>query len=154
MAGMAGLAKVISTAVGVVSTVQQVKQTKAAGREAERLGAANAAAAEAETAEEIRRAGEEQTRTEATARARAAASGVRDGSQGLVIREMVGEHAQQLSWMRTAGTERAEQERQKGVTAGKEARARAKTSAFQGTGSFLAAAPDIYSTGKTANWWS
>lgn len=124
-----------------------------AARESKRIGEANAATTELETAEEARRTARQDKETSARARAKAAASGTIGGSQQHVISEMLKEQGKELSWLKTSGKRKAELERKGGASQYKLGMAAADTAAAKGMQSKVKAAGNVYTSGKSAGWW-
>ena len=112
-------------AVGVATSLYGASKSKSAGRGAERLGVANAAYIQEETAEEARRLRFEQSKTRATSRATIAASGFRSGvssmgfSQKAYMKQLQEVQTAELAWLQKSGRSRADIARKGGQLEGK-----------------------------------
>lgn len=99
---------------------------EAAGEQAQRIAARNAANTEAETAESVRRETTAATQADATRKARLAASGAAYSGSGANFSEQQrGEADKYIDWLKKSGTSRANIEREQGVYAGLESDATA-----------------------------
>ena len=151
--GMTGLA-IFNTIFGIYSTAQEAQRYDASAAEAERIGRQNAAAVEAETQERLRVTELEQASTEASARARAAASGVVGGSLEDSITTMATEHGRQLAWMKVSGASQARAEVTKGQYAGATARATGSAARARGISEGIQSGVSTYQFGKKhTDWW-
>ena len=108
-----------------------------AGRDAIKSAKYSARMQELETFEEARRLKKQQDANLATARARAAASGVGGGTVKGYLGEMDAEQKAQLEWLKKAGKSQADLTRMQG----KQAARQATTGAF---GSLIGAGRDYY----------
>ena len=150
--------KGLLTVYGLVSSKQasdkQAADQERAAAAAEDLGIQNAAAAESELQESMRRTKMEQSSTEATARARAAASGIVGGSMTDAITGMITEHGRQLNWMKRSGESQQKILLAGGASAGAIGRSAADVTRAKGTAGLLRDTQSVYGSGKKAGWWS
>jgi len=101
-------------ALTALSAVSQYR----AGQKAEAAAEENARRIKSETEEQARRTKAEQQAKTGEARARARASGIREGgSQDQYIEEMQSEFGRELDWLRASGYSRAASARQQGKIA-------------------------------------
>jgi hypothetical protein len=150
---MTGLA-IFNTIFGIYQASQEAERYDAAAAEAERIGRQNAAASEAETQERLRVTELEQASTEASAKARAAASGVVGGSLESSITTMATEHGRQLAWMKVSGASEARSALTKGQYAGAAARAQASATRGRGISEGISGGIMSYRFGKKyTDWW-
>lgn len=84
--------QVAAAVIGAGAAVKGAVDAKKAGKE-------NAARIKAESEEQARRTRIDQQKTEALARARAAASGAQGGSVDMYLSNMQNEHAKELQWL-------------------------------------------------------
>lgn len=84
--------QVAAAVIGAGAAIKGAVDAKKAGKE-------NAARIKAETEEQARRTRIEQQKTEALARARAAASGAQGGSVDVFLAGMQDQHAKELQWL-------------------------------------------------------
>ena len=122
MAQAAPIIMAISSAAGAAYSIKAGMDAKDAASKAaaeqERLAHQNAANIEAETMEEHRRASKDAEAAEASARARAASTGIdsdEESSMGLVLNERQKEAKKQLDWIKRSGKSRADLARRSGI---------------------------------------
>ncbi len=96
MAAAIPVISVVGSIIGAGSAVMGAMDAKKAGKE-------NAARAKAEAEEQARRTRIDQQKTEALARARAAASGSQGGSVDAYLTGLQDEHQKELQWIGKAG---------------------------------------------------
>lgn len=97
----------MAAAIPVISVVASVVGAGAAVKgamDANKAGKENAARAKAEAEEQARRTRIDQQKTEALARARAAASGSQGGSVDAYLAGLQDEHMKELQWIGKAGS--------------------------------------------------
>lgn len=97
----------MAVAIPVISVVASVVGAGAAVKgamDANKAGKENAARAKAEAEEQARRTRIDQQKTEALARARAAASGSQGGSVDAYLAGLQDEHMKELQWIGKAGS--------------------------------------------------
>ena len=145
----------ISALVGIGTSVFSFMEQESAADEARQIAKEQAReaerAAKAETEEQARRLEAQQSRQRATARARAAASGIdpRVGSTNLFIQEMAKEQQAQLDWLRESGYQRSREERERILSQGVFAESTAQQRAYGSVGAAFSQLPSfIESTGK------
>jgi hypothetical protein len=150
--------KAAMTVYGAVTSKQesdrQADDQERAAIAAEDLGRQNAAAAESELQETMRRTKRDQSAKEGTARARAAASGIKGGSMTDAITGLITEHGRQLDWMKRSGKAQQEIILAGGAGAAAVGRSAASATRAKGTAGLLKDTGDVYSSGKQAGWWS
>jgi len=147
-------AAIFNVIFGIYQTSQEAARYDAAAAEAERIGRQNAAAIEAETQERLRVTELEQASTEATAKARAAASGVVGGSLEDSITTMKTEHGRQLEWMKVSGASYARSAITGGQYAGATARAQVSATRARGISEGISGGISAYQFGKKhTDWW-
>lgn len=137
MAAAMPVISVVASVVGAGIAVKGAMDAKKAGKE-------NAARAKAEAEEQARRTRIEQQKTEALARARAAAGGSQGGSVDAYLSGLQSEHQKELQWIAKAGGMRESAEK----TAGKNAAAAQWGNAFGYLGQAGATAA------SQKSWWS
>ena len=111
-----GVASLLAGTASAVHTYQQQEEAKddikdaekKAEKEARRIADANADRMEAETAEEVRRVGNERERAAGRLRAKLASSGVRGASPQSYIDAFLSERDREIDWIRTSGQSRAD----------------------------------------------
>lgn len=149
--------KAVMTIYGAVSSKQesdkQAADQERAAAAAEDLGRQNAAASEAELQETIRRTSKEMSAKEATARARAVASGVKGGSLLDTVTGLEIEHGRQLDWMKRSGETRQDILLAGGASAADIGRSTASATRAKGTANLLRDTQSVYGSGKSAGWW-
>jgi len=147
-------ASIFNVIFGIYQTSQEAARYDAAAAEAERIGRQNAAAVEAETQERLRVTQLEQASTEASAKARAAASGVVGGSLESSIETMSTEHGRQLEWMKVSGASYARSAITGGQYTGATARAQASATRARGISEGIKGGVSTYQFGKKhTDWW-
>lgn len=115
---------VILMAVSLAATAYGAYQTYEAGKSAEEAANRQAKLDEQANEEAVRRLEKQQAETEATAKARAQATGFEGESFQPVLQEMEQEHKRQADWERKAGKSRADTTRWQGQQARKQATAK------------------------------
>lgn len=125
----------MSAAGSMYQSSQMASAQREAAREQRRMSELNASAIEAETSEQARRMKGDIAQKEATARARAAASGasVEGTSVGTYLEELSAEDQAQLDWLVKSGQTRAGITREEGVSAEKAGMAQAGATKTAGT---------------------
>ena len=107
MGPLAAIVPIISAVASLASGVMGFMGKKDEQKAAEKAGQANQARIQAETKEEHRRAAAVAGQQKGSARARAAASGVREsGSSAAYIASLADEQQRQLSWLKRSGATR------------------------------------------------
>lgn len=137
MAAAVPVIQVAAAVIGAGAAVKGAVDAKKAGKE-------NAARIKAETEEQARRTRIEQQKTEALARARAAASGAQGGSVDVFLAGMQDQHAKELQWLGKSGSMNASAAKQQG-----------KTGFASGIGTAVEYAGSAASTAAAQkSWWS
>jgi hypothetical protein len=113
---VAAAATAASSIYSAVSAAKAADAERAAAKEARNLSNLNAANIQSETDEMARRQRLANQRLESTARARAAATGVRPGEGSLFtfIKDMQNENKAELDWLIRSGYNKAQLERNRG----------------------------------------
>ena len=111
-----GVASLLAGTASAVHTYQQQEEAKddikdaekKAEEEAQRIANANADRIEAETAEELRRVGNDRDRAASRLKAKLASTGVRGVSPQSYIDAFLSERDREIDWIRTSGQSRAD----------------------------------------------
>ncbi len=153
-------AKIGTAAYGAYASYEAAQESASAAREAaatqNRVTLMNVRAQQAETAETMRRTRMQMQSEESTARAKAAASGVRvsQGSAADYLSFMSDENKSQLDWMQQAGTSQANILQAEGDARAKAYSTQAKTAKLQGTAALAGGLSGAFAIGSDAGGWS
>ena len=162
IAAIAGIVSIAataaSTAYSFISAQKVASQQKEAAKAAREIGNFNAANVRAETEEMARRQQLQNERLEATATARAAATGFKSGQGSLAtyIQDLQQENTAELDWLIKSGMSRASLEEKKGEYSYLTGLANANATSASGWSGLISGIGGVSSgliTGRDKGWW-
>lgn len=154
MGGVAAVASIVGTTIGVASSIRNANAMDRAAEEQRKMGAMNAANIEAETMEQKRRAERQASEAASRANARLAASGMGEESTGyMLLDDFIAENKRQIDWLVRSGQSQAELARMGANIEAGVSEAKSMASYGDAFGTLFSGMSKTYEYGVNAKWW-